>query len=240
MITINRKVLDISHHNTVTSWQQIKAAGIVGIIHKATEGGDYADANYLEAKHQALELGLLFGAYHFATNSSVGQQVEHFLSTAGIEDGLLYCLDWEDYGDDTMSRSQAEDFLRRCDEVIGERATVLYSGNRAKDALGDARDEFFGEHRLWLAQYGSDPSCQASWPTWWLWQYSDGKAGPQPHGCPGVSGEVDTNSWDGTDDELRAQWSGTSSIAPAERPTVSIDIATQGDVAVFINGKPVG
>lgn len=31
----NRKVLDLSHHNLITSWADVKAAGIVGIIHKA-------------------------------------------------------------------------------------------------------------------------------------------------------------------------------------------------------------
>src|SRR5262245_55525196 len=107
MTTINRKVLDISHHNTVTSWQAVRNAGIVGIIHKATEGGSYVDEEYQGAKEQARAACLLFGAYHFATASNVQQQVDHFLRVAGIEDGMLYALDWEDYGSNTMSLDQA-------------------------------------------------------------------------------------------------------------------------------------
>ena len=37
-------VIDLSHHNTVTSFQDAKAAGILGVIHKATEGTIFVDA----------------------------------------------------------------------------------------------------------------------------------------------------------------------------------------------------
>jgi len=30
-------VIDLSHHNTVTSFQQIKGNGIIGVIYKATQ-----------------------------------------------------------------------------------------------------------------------------------------------------------------------------------------------------------
>ncbi len=31
-------VIDLSHYNTVTNFSDVKAGGIVGVIHKATEG----------------------------------------------------------------------------------------------------------------------------------------------------------------------------------------------------------
>lgn len=58
---INRKVLDISHHNDVQSWADIRGAGIVGIIHKATQGTGYADPTCLERALCALNAGLLWG-----------------------------------------------------------------------------------------------------------------------------------------------------------------------------------
>src|ERR1700730_15833079 len=37
-------VIDISRVVTVTDFRQVRQSNILGVIHKATEGGDYADA----------------------------------------------------------------------------------------------------------------------------------------------------------------------------------------------------
>jgi lysozyme len=207
-MTPNRKVIDISHHNPVTSWQQVRDAGIIGVIAKATQGDSFRDDQYIENESGARSAGLKFGAYHFGTDDDVVDQIDNFLNATGIDDDMLYALDWEEEPNGhTMSLEQAREFLELLEQRTGRKG-VLYSGNLAKEAFGDDVDPFFGAHRLWLAQYGNNPEVQASWKAWWLWQYSDGVAGPGPYGCPGVSGDVDTNSWAGTDDELRAQWSG--------------------------------
>lgn len=211
MAKIIRKVLDISHHNDVSSWDQIKAAGIVGIIHKATEGTSYTDDQYLKRCAPAMRAGLLWGAYHFANGSDVQKQVDHFLDVVGVDNDTLYALDWEDDPDgNTMSADQAHEFLELIGKRIGEGRCVIYSGNVAKEKLGSRADPFFGLHRLWLCQYSSSNiTVQASWDDCWLWQYSDGNVGPEPQGCPGVSGDVDTNSYTEGDAELRRTWSGT-------------------------------
>jgi lysozyme len=231
-MTPNRKVLDISHHNTVDSWHDVTAAGVVGVIAKATQGTGFEDYAYLENERGALKAGLLFGAYHFGTGDDVKAQVEHFLNVTGIDDDTLYALDWEDEPDgNTMSLEQAREFLELLEQRTGRKG-VVYSGNLAKEALANDVDEFFGAHRLWLAQYGDDPKTQASWADWWLWQYSDGNVGPQPHGCPGVSGDVDTNAFAGTDDELRAQWSG---LDQRQKPKPEPD--PNGEVVITIKVK---
>jgi lysozyme len=244
--TINRKVLDISHHNEVTSWAEVKAAGIVGIIHKATEGTSYIDDQYESARADALGVGLLWGAYHFATASDPEAQAANFLDVVGIDDDTLYCLDWEDYEGNTMNTEQARKFMELVDNATGANRCVIYGGNRIKEALGSQEDEFFGAHRLWLCQYGSSPVVQPSWDDYWLWQYSDGEVGPQPRGCPGVSGYVDTNSWPGTDEELAAQWSGVQARPPRPTPppkprtaVVDIRVRSLGNVIVLANGRVV-
>ncbi|MDQ3746468.1 MAG: glycoside hydrolase family 25 protein, partial [Acidobacteriota bacterium] len=50
-------VIDLSHHNTVTSFQQVKDAGILGVIHKATEGTSFVDPRYTERRTAALAVG---------------------------------------------------------------------------------------------------------------------------------------------------------------------------------------
>jgi lysozyme len=219
MATPIRRVLDISHHNTVNDLDAVAAAGIWGIIHKATEGTSYVDDKYAGRKKGFLEIGLLWGAYHFAHPGSVQSQVDHFLKTSGVDDATLYALDWEASSSGTMDEDDAEEFCHLVEEKTG-RKCVIYSGNAAKEEIASTNG-YLGAHRLWLAQYGSSPAPQESWSDWWLWQYSDGEVGPGPHGCPGVSGFVDTNSYEDDEAQLRAEWSGTDVSVPVPPPVAA-------------------
>jgi lysozyme len=206
-MAIVRRVLDLSHHNTVTNLQAVKDAGIWGVIHKATEGTGYIDPKYAGRAKGFLELGFLWGAYHFLHPGNVKAQVDFFLRVAGVHDNMLYALDWELSSTGTASEADAEAFMRDLEIATGRKG-VVYSGNVAKEQISGVNAEL-GACRLWLAQYGAHPSTQASWHNnVWLWQYSDGVVGPTPHGCPGVTGGVDTNSWTGTQQQLAAEWSG--------------------------------
>jgi GH25 family lysozyme M1 (1,4-beta-N-acetylmuramidase) len=221
-MAIVRRVLDLSHHNSVNDLNAVKQAGIYGIIHKATEATSYKDDKYPGRKKGFLEIGLLWGAYHFlrpGNASNINAQVDYFLSYAGIDDQTLYALDWEDNGN---GEDDAVTFCQRIEQKTG-RKCAIYSGNTAKENIHGV-NEYLGSHRLWLAQYSSSCSTQASWNNnVWLWQYSDGVHGPGPHGCPGCTGEVDTNSWTGTFEELQASWAGYDK-PPAPWPDNPLDV----------------
>jgi len=242
MTTPIRKVLDISHHNDVSSWDDVVAAGIVGVIHKATEGTGYTDPMYLKRRAPATAAGLLWGAYHFAHGGeSIQAQVDNFLSVVGDNNAdMVLALDWEDNpSGPTMTAAEARKFIELLEAQIGEGRCLIYSGNVAKEQIS-GKDPFFGARRLWLAQYGSSPTCQASWDSFWLWQYSDGNVGPGPQGCPGVTGDVDTNSWQGSNADLTAQWSGSADVVPAPSvASVDITIAATGPVTITVNGAPI-
>ena len=47
-------VIDLSHFNEVSDFNLVKADGIVGVIHKATEGIDYIDPRYFTRRRDAL------------------------------------------------------------------------------------------------------------------------------------------------------------------------------------------
>jgi GH25 family lysozyme M1 (1,4-beta-N-acetylmuramidase) len=199
-------VVDLSHHNAVggngpalAGFQQMRAAGVVGVIHKATQGSQLVDGRYAPRRPAALDAGLLWGAYHFADNSDVVAQATHFLSIAKPDGKTLVALDWEPNGEHTMSADQARKWLAFVAAKIG-RKPVLYSGNLAKEVLGNKLDPFFGSHRLWLAQYSESWKVQNSWRNPWLWQYAENGA------VPGIDGAVDHNAYDGTPEELAEDW----------------------------------
>jgi GH25 family lysozyme M1 (1,4-beta-N-acetylmuramidase) len=202
-------VVDLSHHNRVTSFVQAFNAGVRGIIHKATTGADGRDDQYRGRRQPALDAGLLWGAYHWGNGDPVKQQVDNFLETAQPNEHTLVALDFEQDLHSQMTLQGAREFLEEIEQRLGRRA-VLYSANTIKGALGTKQDAFFGSHRLWLAQYGPTPKTQLSWPTYWLWQYTDGTAGPQPRSAPGIpgnsAGAIDCDHFAGTEEELREQW----------------------------------
>ena len=192
-------VIDIYHGNVIHDFYSLKAAGVVGVIHKATQGAYYADPMYEARRKAATDAGLLWGAYAFNTGQDVGVQVGAFLAHAQPDAQTLVALDFEDNPATNMTLDQAREWLNRCADALG-RKPVLYSGNRVKDLLGDNRDEFFGSHRLWLAQYGPVAKVQPSWAKQWLWQYSETGR------LPGTDGAIDLNFHDGAPGDLAAEW----------------------------------
>ena len=210
MAAVKLIVVDLSHYDTVTDFSAAKSAGVAGVIYKATQGSAWQDPTYASRRGEAVAAGLLWGAYHFGDNSSVQSQVDNFLDTAEPDADTLLALDYEPNGNATMSLDQARQFLTLVAQQAG-RKPVLYSGSLIKQTLPQP-DAFFGSHKLWLAQYASQPALPSSWQSYWLWQYSDGSAGPQPQSVPGIpgnsAGQIDCNTFDGTADELAAQWAG--------------------------------
>lgn len=206
MPVINPKVIDLSHHNVVDDLTKVKSAGILGIIHKATQGIKIIDREYENRRAMAQDAKLLWGAYHFGVSGNPIAQAKFFLSVAKPASDTLVALDWEPYKNTSMSRAEAITFLKEIEQTLGRKA-VLYSGVTAKEQLAQKNDSFFGSHRLWLCQYGSKPVIQRSWKTYWLWQFTGDGVGPEPHSIPGIKTQgIDINSFNGTDIELIQQW----------------------------------
>lgn len=237
MMQIYPMVVDLSHWDPADDYEAVKADGIVGVIYKATEGVSYTDPTYVAQQQAAKAAGLKWGSYHFADASPVGKQIDNYMRFACPDPDELFCLDWEDnptgngmmpLGDVTTWITEVERALRR------EGQCVLYSGNTAKEQLGNSVDTFLGSRRLWFAQYGSTPSWQKSWDHYWIWQFTDGEYGPQPHAIDGV-GPCDINSYDlGDADRLIAEWATGSAEQPPE-PAPGPD---ESVVNVLINAPP--
>lgn len=203
-------VIDLYHYDGVTSFQEARVAGVLGVIHKATTGASGRDDQYAVRRQAARDAGLLWGAYHWGTAAPAAAQVENFLKAAKPDEQTLVALDFEDTPGNQMTLAGAREFLELIQEKLGRKA-VIYSANTIKNALGSRRDDFFGGHRLWLAQYGSTPSVQASWDSYWLWQFTEGKpSDPRRRTVPGipgnVNGELDCNYYPSTPEQLESEW----------------------------------
>jgi lysozyme len=196
-------VLDLSHHNHVSSFDAMREAGFLAIVHKVTQGVSYVDPCYHERKQAAKDAGLAWGAYHFGERGEPGTQVRHFLDTAHPSSEDLLVLDWEDYGEASMTLSEAEVFVRTIEDHLGL-APGLYSGQSFLTEQTAQRTTSPLQHSwLWLARYSSDePIVPPLWSRWTLWQFSDTAT------VPGVEGPCDINRFPGTEDQLRRLWSG--------------------------------
>lgn len=201
-------VIDISHHNTVSSFEKVLQAGVFGIIHKATQGTSYVDPTFSANRRKAEQAGLRVGAYHFGTAGDPIAQADHLVSTAGLDTLLVLDFEGNPQGHD-MTLEEAEHFVDHVKQVTG-RYPGLYSGHTIKEALANRgitspEQTELSKCWLWIAQYSKAPLLPKIWPTWTLWQYTDGAVGPEPHKVDGI-GRCDREQFNGTLAELESFW----------------------------------
>jgi lysozyme len=200
-------VIDLSHFNGNPDFTAVKSAGILGVIHKATQGADYQDPLYDSNRSQAQAAGLLWGAYHFGTSDDPGAQVNNFLNWVGDTAGTLLVLDFEASATPaaTMSLEQARTFVTMVQQRTGK-WPGLYGGSLIRQLLGGGQDPVLANCFLWLADYAPQPVVPANWQTWTLWQYTSTGS------VEGVQGSCDRDMFNGSAEQLTDFW---TAAAPA-------------------------
>ncbi|HYC61742.1 MAG TPA: glycoside hydrolase family 25 protein [Thermoanaerobaculia bacterium] len=193
-------IIDINHNNEI-DLSAAKAAGIVAIIHKATEGATFQDPLYATRRAGAQQLGLRWGAYHFGTAADVGQQYQNFIATAQPEAGDLVALDYELNDGNQMSQQQAEEFVTQFEQQYGY--LPLIYGSNLLTAVSSTSP--LSRCALWIAEYVSaaQPTMPPAFNSYTLWQFTDGTS-PTPLQTAGVT--LDRDRYDGTQEALLAAW----------------------------------
>lgn len=200
-------VIDLSHYNGNAEFTKVQAFGTVGVIHKATQGTDYVDPDYVLRKPAAQQAGLLWGAYHFGTGDDVNSQVANFLKATQPDGSFLLALDFERNGNHSMSLDQAKQFLASVASQTGHKP-VLYTGSYFNHCTRNQTDSSMAQYRVWWAEYGDEPKeLNPTWSTYWLWQYSDGSIGPDDKAVEGAA-PCDCSTHAGDESQLRATWLG--------------------------------
>ncbi len=219
-------VIDISHGVTVSDFRQVRQSNILSVIHKASEGGDYADPAYALRRPEAEAAGLLWGAYHYGTGQYSGaDQAAFFLAQARPGPRTLLALDFEandNNPSNSMSLAQGEAFVRTVAQATGRLPVVYVHPTWANGeplpnsglSLGATitPDSILARCGLWVADYHDSPEVPLAWTAsgWRLWQY----AGDESAGRPaynqtsivqGVS-HCDRNLFNGDAGALRRFW----------------------------------
>ncbi|WP_395463477.1 glycoside hydrolase family 25 protein [Wolbachia endosymbiont of Cantharis cryptica] len=198
---VENVIVDLSHWEQSVDFKLAKEDGILGIMHKATQGLKYVDPTYEERRKAAEEEGLLWGAYHFAVREEGKDQAEHFLKVVGNDSQVLLALDIEENRGDNITPKQAEDFVNEIHKITGRLPLVYGSAYFLKDFATPTLTKF----PLWIARWGESPMLPKGWNDWVLWQYTDGQTGPEPHSVKGI-GPCDRNKFNGTLEELKKFW----------------------------------
>jgi GH25 family lysozyme M1 (1,4-beta-N-acetylmuramidase) len=198
-------VIDISHHNGNVNFSKARDDGIIGVIQKASQGQTGRDPTYKPNRKKAEDAGLLWGAYHFATGSDGLRQADNFLDAVGDPAHMLLVLDFEPNSTGpSMDLGEARAFVTHVRQVTGQ-TVGFYSGHYIKQLLGTSHDPVLAQCWFWLAQYGPTAVVPPNWPTWTMWQYTDGAFGPEPHKVNGV-GRCDRDKFNGTEQQLKQLW----------------------------------
>lgn len=199
-------VIDISHFNGSPDWVRVKAAGILGVIHKATQGAKSIDSTFAAARTAIPAAGLLFGAYHFGTGDEEGSaQAQFFLDTVKPDASTLCCIDFEPNPSGTsMTLDHLFGWIETVQKATG-RAPVVYGGKSLLfTQIGTSTHPTLAACPLWVAQYTSaaQPSNIPSqvWSTWTMWQYTESGT------VDGITGAVDRERFNGTPEHLTSFW----------------------------------
>jgi len=182
-------VVNLSHYDLMRpDFAQMKAAGIVGVIHEATYPRFVRDSYYGTRQNAATRAGLLWGAYHFADATDPIRQAEFFLNTVESQmrgpslrpQGVLLVLDFEKnghYPGGTMRVDQAVTFVERIRQRTGKYPGLYGSEYRLRQVLFGpkvtaAQRRTLSNCWLWIANYHFQPQNTAPWSHWTLWQYT--------------------------------------------------------------------
>jgi lysozyme len=221
--------IDISHWQGFPDFAKVKAAGVIAMIHKATEGTSYEDPNRAKNCANAIQAGIAVCCYHWIKPGNATAQMEYFLSVVDPQPGERVVIDYEEDG-------CSLDDLREAVQVLlsdpRDLKITVYSGHLLKEQLGNNYDAVLADHTdLWLAQYttGTPSWPEATYPAWTLWQYSESGT------VDGIDGTaVDLNRFNGSDGQLLA-WINPANVDPLPVTSeVLVEITAPPDVKVTV------
>lgn len=231
--------IDVSNYQGNVNWTSVKNSGTVFAFCKATEGVDFIDAKFTLNMTNASNAGVYIGPYHFGRINSNTSNPNDAIDEANDfvdaiapyyeQEGnyLRPVLDVENLpglSTPALNRAYVSEWVRDFIGVVQTRLgmdPIIYCNTNYASNYFEAD---LTQYDLWVANYNYAPpaippaSIDGVWNGWDFWQYTD--AGT----VSGVSGGVDRNVYQGTLDEMLAEF------LAAEPAPPTADFDGDGDV----------
>lgn len=180
---------------------------VVAIIHKSTIGTTKLDPGYLERKQEARRRGYLWGSYHWGVTGEPEKQADFYIDTVKPGPDELIALDLEDASSQTlMNVDEAILFVERVKKRTG-RYPLLYTNHASAQLISEKhKNTVFTRTPLWYARFKAKVTDfpRGVWPSYTLWQFSSEILPQLP--VPGTKSDMDINVFNGTVEQLKADW----------------------------------
>jgi lysozyme len=203
----NGLLIDAYHGNSINWTELATEPRVVAVIHKATIGRSGIDPAYSSRKAEAKERGYLWGSYHWGVTGDPEQQADYYIDTVEPEADELIALDLEDATSSTlMNADEALLFIKQVRERTG-RYPLLYTNHAsAKLICEEFKNTDFAKTPLWYARFKGVVSDFPTgvWSSYTLWQFSSELLAQIE--VPGTTSDMDVNVFNGSIDELKANW----------------------------------
>lgn len=189
-------VVDVASYQanlSVADFQNMKKAGVKGVIVKLTEGTTYKNPYAATQIANARTAGLVVGAYHyshFTSDSGAKAEANYFADAAnsfGLGGSTYMADDLEDSSTKAGSvQNNAMSFANQL-KSRGYSRPMLYTYQSYVEQTG-LNPSAFGDANIWIASCPYAPSADANWyPQYGMWQFNS-----NTH-FPGVSGGFDVS-----------------------------------------------
>jgi len=197
------KGIDVSYYQGTIDWTAVKGAGVEYAFIRVSDGATFPDPKFATYWSGSRAVGIKHGAYQFfRPGQDPIEQADLLLSKIGgklAADDLPPVVDVEasDGQSPAIIQARLTKWIDHVKAAIG-RDPIIYTGYYFwRDSVGGPD---FTSSPLWHAQYttASCPNIADPWPTWHFWQFTSTGS------VAGISGNVDTNRWNGDKASLTA------------------------------------
>jgi lysozyme len=193
--------IDVAQYQGAINWSSVATAGKKFVFIRATDGTTN-DTTFTTNWSGAKSAGIKRGPYHFfRSNIDADDQADAFLARFTLETGDLPPVINVEDNTGALAYAQYSNalsvFISRVAAATGK-MPIIYTGSSFWNSTLNGCTSF-SSCPLFIAHYTAiKPTITTSWSTWRFWQYSSSGS------VSGISGNVDLNKFNGTEQELSA------------------------------------
>lgn len=196
------KGVDVSHHNPILDWEEVKRQNIHFTYIKATEGITHDDRNYPYNYKLAKENNIKTGSYHFYNFGISGrEQAKHFIRIAKCQSGdLIPAIDVEHSPANPYSKDPV--FIKSVIKELKIMENELYEYYGVHPIIYANTDCYklyinnsFPNNPIWISSLNKEPNNEIK--NWIIWQFT------HTGELDGIVGNLDLNYFRYSFEELQ-------------------------------------